>query len=969
MFTRADVPFLHSRLSEFRRMPRGQPATKRQQGAANQRDTRHENGLVGPGKRVQRQKSNGHLNGYAKQQENSHPPTPPLPATPPHTNGHARQSNAADFAADNKVPADSLRRGSFSGYSESSSSEYSHNMSTLSVSQENHRRIDVNAAKNPAVHRDSGPLSYALTVLRSCPLYDTIAILIVLLQLPPTFLSLVHLLFATLTFVPPSASATSGLSFVDIFEGTLGTPSMATIVVVDLFVLLIWLFLWGSLQDIALDLAQTVIALTLGGGTSGKDTGLNNVLVCFGIVGLSHLARSGNIKQSGIRALLSSSGGIMGSPDPDDPLERAAQTRNKKGAHGWIRSILAIHILAQGLVRYVRDWYVRREKQVNSVSMGDPEAGKALADANNDSLTPNTQSLDNDSSTSLPVSSTLINSKKKRKQSAQVRIRQPLWAALASTKIVMVKEYETSHTAAESAGTNATDINNLGNAPFNTEADRIWITYVGSDEVSFSTSYFPTHTPLENCEEKKLDASGVDKSKPFFVRVNQTVWHLTRIRITTDPDEPEGQGTRWNGEISGLAAASSYECDFVSTANGAIIFSTSIRTLQVPTTDTAGLSPNPQVSSRPGSPITTLKISIASSEIKLAEERNRQKRERKDQRTKLSSVRKELDRLLANLATGGGNDDRLKQKIQQSNLHMKQAEDALISLEEDIQSLEAIPTDDTAHYTSAKSAFQSQREAHKKYRAEIQEAKQCADRDVLALKNELSSIQQKRERYQSRITKLNAEHDRILEANAKGLDEVQRKDKARFDNETNRSNMEMMYMERLAELEHQITIVSDALHGLVLGIDIMTQNEIYASASPNASVQNLNAAASPFTADPNALPDNAAYGWNAAGPSHSGGYAAGAFNNSTGPAQGIRTRGRSSSMLSNVSGFTQSSEEGGAPGPSFAPPQQMGTAIWGDDNEKGSFGSGSASRSGSGSGSAGDPKSPIGNGKAALARW
>ncbi|TVY40084.1 Ubiquitination network signaling protein [Lachnellula occidentalis] len=930
-------------------MPRGQPATKRQQGAANQRDTRHENGLVGPGKRVQ--KSNGHLNGYAKQQDNSHPSTPPLPSTPPHTNGHARQSNAADSAADNKAPTDTLRRGSFSGYSESSSSDYSHNMSTLSVSQENHRRIDVNAAKNPAI---LSSLRYYCYSHRPPPT-------------PPTFLSLVHLLFATLTFVPPSSSTTSGLSFVDIFEGTLGTPSMATIVVVDLFVLLVWLFLWGSLQDIALDLAQTVIALTLGGGTSGKETGLNNVLVCFGIVGVSHLARSGNIKQSGIRALLSSSGGIMGSPDPDDPLERAAQTRNKKGAHGWIRSILAIHILAQGLVRYVRDWYVRREKQVNSVSIGDPEAGKALADANNDSSTPNTQTQDTDSSASLPVSSTLINSKKKRKQSAQVRIRQPLWAALASTKIVMVKEYETSHTAAESAGTNATDINNLGNAPFNTEADRIWITYVGSDEVSFSTSYFPTHKPLENCEEKKLDASGVDKSKPFFVRVNQTIWHLTRIRTTTDPDEPEGQGTRWNGEISGLAAASSYECDFVSTANGAIIFSTSIRTLQVPTADTAGLSPNPQVSSRPGSPITTLKISIASSEIKLAEERNRQKRERKDQRTKLSSVRKELDRLLANLATGGGNDDRLKQKIQQSNLHMKQAEDALISLEEEIQSLETIPTDDTAQYASAKSAFQSQREAHKKYRAEIQEAKQCADRDVLALKNELSNIQQKRERYQSRITKLNAEHDRILEANAKGLDEVQRKDKARFDNETNRSNMEMMYMERLAELEHQITIVSDALHGLVLGIDILTSNEMYASASPNASVQNLNAAASPFTADPNAIPENTAYGWNAAGPSHPGVYAGGAFGTST-PAQGIRTRGRSSSMLSNVSGFTQSSGEGPAPGP-FAPPQQMGTAIWGDENEKGSFGSGSASRSGSGSGSAGDPKSPIGNGKAALSKW
>ena len=72
-------------------------------------------------------------------------------------------------------------------------------------------------------------------------------------------------------------------------------------------------------------------------------------------------------------------------------------------------------------------------------------------------------------------------------------------------------------------------------------------------------------------------------------------------------------------------------------------------------------------------------------------------------------------------------------------------------------------------------------------------------------------------------------------------------------------------------------------------------------------------------------------------------------------------------MLSNLSGFTQSSGEGGAPGPSMPSPQQMGTAIWGDDAEKGSLGSGS--RSGSGSGSVGDPKIPVGNGKAALAKW
>ncbi|TVY81667.1 putative ubiquitination network signaling protein acrB [Lachnellula suecica] len=932
-------------------MPRAQPAAKRQQGAANQRDTRHENGLVGPGKRVQRQKSNGHLNGHAKQQQDNLPPTPPLPATPPHANGHIRQQNSAGPAAD-KVSAEGLRRGSVSAYSESSSSDYS-SMPAISVSQEeNPRRIDVNAAKNPAVHRDIGNFNLALTVLRACPLFDTIAILIVLLQLPPTVLSLVHLLFATLTFVPPSTSPSSGLSFSDIFEATLGTPSMATIVVVDLVVLGIWVFLYGPLKDFALDLAQTVIALTLGGGTNGKEAGVNNVFVCFGIVAVTHWR---NNKHTSLRALLSSSAGIMSSSDPGDPLEPISHTRNRNGTHGWIRSVLAIHIVAQGLVRYVRDWYVRSQRQSLSASLGDPEAGKELADANFDPAMSNTQNQDNDSSNSLPVSNTSINSKKKKKQSAQVRTRQPLWAALASTKIVMVKEYETSHTAAESAGTNATDINNLGNAPFSAEPDRIWINHVGTGEVSFSTSYFPTHT-AESCEGKSMDSSGVDKSKPFFVRVNQSVWQLTRINPSTDPDESENLGRRWNGEISGLAAASSYECEFVSTVDGLVIFSTSIQT--TPTKNSAdttpGLAPNPQVNGRPGSPKATLRTSIASSEAKLTDERNRQKRERKDQKAKVNAVRKELEKLIANLSNAGSSDERLEKRIQQAGAHMRQAEEALETLEKEIQTLAKVPTEDASRYSEAKSAFQSQREAHKKYHSEIQHSKQVADREVVALKSELAKIQEKRDRCTARIAKLNAEHERIVEANAKGLNEIQRKDKERIDNAKAREKMERDLLDRLSHLDIDINTTAQALQSLFNAIILLEHPEMSVNGSPSTSAANLNAAAQPFNADPNA------YGWqgqNTANPYATGQYVASA------PAP--RTRGRSSSMLSQLSGFTQSDEEGSS-GPFF--PQQQGN-VWGEDTGNGNFGNAAGSRSGSGSGSAGDPKSPVGYGKSAPSMW
>jgi hypothetical protein len=78
--------------------------------------------------------------------------------------------------------------------------------------------------------------------------------------------------------------------------------------------------------------------------------------------------------------------------------------------------------------------------------------------------------------------------------------------------------------------------------------------------------------------------------------------------------------------------------------------------------------------------------------------------------------------------------------------------------------------------------------------------------------------------------------------------------------------------------------------------------------------------------------------------------------------QGVYRRGRSSSMLSNVSGFTQSSGEGG-----------FSKWVVEDKSEfaerKDSSGSGSSSGPASGNGSVRDPKSPVrnGNGKGKMA--
>ncbi|RAL60817.1 hypothetical protein DID88_009921 [Monilinia fructigena] len=902
-------------------MPRPPPNSKRQQGAANVRDTRHDNGLVGPGKRVPRQKSNGYMNGHANSSE-SISPTPPL--TPPPTNGHAKLPGHADNTSEHKPAGDMTRRASVGGHSDSSQDIY--NIPTISFPQENHRHINVNSAKNPSVHRDSGPWHYAKTVLTSCPISDTLAILIVLLQVPPAFLTIIQLLFATLTFVPPSTTATSGISFIDMFEGTTATPSLATVMVVDVMFLLVWLFLYGPLQEFVLQFAQSVIALTLGGGISGKEAAMRNVFLCFGYIGLSHYVSISNVKPAGLRAILSSSRSFLGPFDPDDPLESIPlqSTNWKDRIPIWARNILAVHILAQGVVRYIRDLYVRSQKRDHAAStIGDPEAAKGTADGANDSSTTNPQTPDNETITSLHATHTAITARKKRKQSAQVRIQQPLWAALASTKIVMVKEYETSHAAAESAGTNATDASNLGNAPFSTEPNRIWITNVGSDAVLFSTSYFPKHTISED-NQGGTDGSSVDSRMPL------------------------------------------------------------VKTLNTPsdTTTTTSLAPlPPQISGRPGSPSTTIKQSIIASETKLAEERSRQKRERKDQRTKLSTLRKDIEKLTSIITSSGGNDDRQRQKIQQINLHIKQADDAIAAIQAEIDIVERLPSASRdSDYISAKQKYRAQKELYEKAKTEFNAKKKEHEKPIADLSAELLIKERQAEKLEARSIKLTHQADGYREANIKGLNEVQRKEKLRKDKDEERKMVEASWAEYNMKVQLKFQQDTEALNTSYLCIEQMSMamqqqhqqetNQVYINPNP----------------------------WTTAGESSMSGFPAYApiSNMQAMPQMGgpmampqtTRPRGRSSSMLSNESGFTQgldSDEEhvpfygphlqsqsqytpytsNQSPSP-FAPFrqttasqfQQNDSLGWPPARKGSGSGDGSGSRGGSSRGSIGDPKSP-----------
>ncbi|KAK3191882.1 hypothetical protein K4F52_001925 [Lecanicillium sp. MT-2017a] len=987
-------------------MPRASGSGKRQSGGGH-RDARHENGLVGPGKRASGRKSQGQSSASAKAANAAASDSTSAVATANiagqslnaaqlngASNGSAskqhgqtqnqNQGNTDSSLSDPKT-ADAMRRGSVDGDSETStdsaSSQVGPNANANANANTNgapvdsaHRQIDVNALKNSDVHRDSSFLEMAATVLKSLPMQDTLAILIILMQVPSLSLSFIYAIFTCLTFVPPvTTSSGMNINLAEIFDGNSTMPSLVTVACMDFFFLLIWLFLWQPLQDAVLDFAKPVIAITLGGGSSQRDGSSRGITTCFTWVVIHHVLRGTRSHWSHLVPDVPQGWQIPGL-SASNSASSSNGLHDKRSAYAWVRSCLAIHILTQGIVRYVREWYLRREKATaSSSSSNDPEAGKhgtqpSSGDPANDgpALSPDLE----------PTPSPALQpptAKKRRKQSAQVRLQQPLWAALASTKIVVMKEYELSHTASESLGANATDIHNLGNAPFDRQPAQIWISYIGSDEICFNTSYFPPceSVPPPAAREQNGHAgrpSSVDTTKPFYVRVNNAFWQPTRMHPVQDAEEDCPEGSRWTGDIYGLRPASKYVCDFVDTRTDKVIFTANVRTVKEPLRSKDGGSPavsNGPQSLRPDSPVTTLKTSISASSEKLAEEKNKLKTWRKEWKNRLNTLKRENELTDNQLASAGNSDEKYRQKIRQQETQKAQAERDTQQLSEQAKGVDAAP-ERVEQKKKIERSFSAEKKLFDAAQRDFTKHKAKLDSELKEKEVEKSNLNTKRNKIATRIAKVDNELVNLTDANNRGLNEAERKKQERTTWLENNAAIESNYTDRIADvcagnatraehvrsLQAQLQGLRSYLHaanGGTLDSDpglapfpppqqgwTAAQAQAYAGNGywmPSASAGEMPLS---VTAAPMMAPGMA-------------------WNHATQPGVhepvGGKSRGRSSSMLSDVSGFTASSDGGHEGSPRFAHRSSRYAA-----GHRGSGMNGSSGSSGSGSGG---PTSPI----------
>ena len=570
---------------------------------ANSHNAKHDNGVVAPGKRVAKQKSDAPLN----------PNQPKVPAAPTqnltvptHTSvsngtapvGSTRPSNHARH---------SVVKGSPSSYADDSDE---HEIGEgAKMGEQQHRKIDVNTAKQPAVSR-GGSSNLALTVIRSCPIGDTLAILIVLLSLPPTFLNIINFLFALLTFVPPSGQFTLLPSLTDLtssFSPT--TPSLLVLILIDFAAISIWYWLsWPSIQGILLDCAQATVATTLGGGYSLRPSTPDNIPIMIAVVCLTHLGRYRKTTLRWLHKTPLAKHLPMVDSVNDMPL-RSSYTMSPERT--WLQTLqiwLAIHILCQGLTRMVRralDGGGRGSSIFTSHSKSiDPEAvsgSQGAGDGSEGSHNPPSSPSILKSKSSLQnlrdAGNKISSGKRRKKQANYVRSQQPLWAAIAATKVTVMREYEQSQATKDARGSNAEGVQNLGSAPFKEQENCIWITGIDQDKIHFETGPIPTDQAARRSSGHELeDEIDMGQSRAFYVQVNGATWASVKVLEIFDDSGEHGTG-RWVGEIYGLSPASTYQVSWKRRGDGVELHSGVIITPPPPITE-QGLQTSPSISTK-----------------------------------------------------------------------------------------------------------------------------------------------------------------------------------------------------------------------------------------------------------------------------------------------------------------------------------------------------------------------------------
>lgn len=217
----------------------------------------------------------------------------------------------------------------------------------------------------------------------------------------------------------------------------------------------------------------------------------------------------------------------------------------------------------------------------------------------------------------------------------------------------------------------------------------------------------------------------------------------------------------------------------------------------------SSVSTPPQPSYRPSSPATTLKNSIANAEAKLNEKRSRLKKTKNDHKIAISKIRKELDNF-NNRLNSGTDENRQKQRSLQLERTIRQTEESTATLEVQLNTTPKIPDDELQEWSTHKAEYEHERDLLASTKDDLTATRAAIAREVSSLESDLNSTIQRRERLQSRRARVNEQHERIVSANAQGLNERERRAAEQFAREQDQAKLEASYNEQFASISQSV---------------------------------------------------------------------------------------------------------------------------------------------------------------------
>ena len=262
------------------------------------------------------------------------------------------------------------------------------------------------------------------------------------------------------------------------------------------------------------------------------------------------------------------------------------------------------------------------------------------------------------------------------------------------------------------------------------------------------------------------------------------------------------------------------------------------------------VAPNVTEPLRPSSPLSTLKKSTTATEQKVQEYRSRLKRTRKEHKTAISALKKEVDNLTSRKTATIGNDDKLRQRELQLQQNIQHIENATSSIADEIDVLGNIPEEDRTEADEAKARWETARDADAASRAELRSSKIKGESELDVVRGDVASALQKRDRLQARRAKLTEQHDRLIAKNNEDAENRARLADQMAAQNAHRASIEAQYITSIETCERQTLELSKKTQAAIQQLQHL--EALMAHQQQHPHLQQTAAISSPFVSLPQA---------------------------------------------------------------------------------------------------------------------